>query len=59
VLHLKLDELIRTNQQARNTLADLEDATDEEIDTLEREFHRIRARARHAHGQEPGARRSD
>jgi low affinity Fe/Cu permease len=54
VLHLKLDELIRSNQSARNTLADLEHATDEELDTLEREFHRIRARARRQHGDAPG-----
>jgi low affinity Fe/Cu permease len=53
VLHLKLDELIRSNRSARNTLADLEHATDEELDTLEREFHRIRARARRQHGEEP------
>jgi low affinity Fe/Cu permease len=50
VLHLKMDELIRTNRSARNRLADLEDATDEEIDTLQREFRRIRARARHDGG---------
>jgi low affinity Fe/Cu permease len=59
VLHLKLDELIRTNRQARNTLADLEHATDEEIDTLEREFHRIRARARRHRGEEPAARQGE
>jgi low affinity Fe/Cu permease len=58
VLHLKLDELIRTNRSARNALADLEHATDEELDTLEREFRRIRARARRQHGDEPAPSRT-
>jgi len=31
-LHLKLDELIRVNRQARNELVDIEDRTKEEID---------------------------
>ena len=44
-LHLKLDELIRSQQRARNIFADLEHATDEEIDELEAEFRRVRARA--------------
>jgi hypothetical protein len=54
---LEIDELIRANRQARNTLADLEHATDEEIDTLERELHRIRARARRGGG--PAARSNE
>jgi low affinity Fe/Cu permease len=48
-IHLKLDELIRTNRLARNTFADLEHATDEELAVLEREFRRIRSRARLEH----------
>jgi low affinity Fe/Cu permease len=44
-LHLKLDELIRTQRRARNIFADLEHATDEEIDALEAEFRKVRARA--------------
>ncbi len=44
-LHLKLDELIRAQRHARNIFADLEHATDEELDTLEAEFRRVRARA--------------
>jgi low affinity Fe/Cu permease len=44
-LHLKLDELIRAQRHARNIFADLEHATDEEIEQLEGEFRRIRARA--------------
>jgi low affinity Fe/Cu permease len=44
-LHLKLDELIRSQKRARNIFASLEDATDEELAELEAEFRRIRARA--------------
>jgi len=44
-LHLKVDELIRTQRHARNTFADLEHATDEELERLEREFRRIRSLA--------------
>src|SRR5262245_35933702 len=40
-LHLKLDELIRASK-ARNVFADLEDATDEELDAFQREFAKLR-----------------
>lgn len=40
-IHLKLDELIRTSR-ARNVFADLEDATEEEIQAFEREFRQLR-----------------
>jgi low affinity Fe/Cu permease len=42
-MHLKLDELIRANAQARNQLIQLEAMSDEELATLEREFRRIRS----------------
>jgi low affinity Fe/Cu permease len=42
VIQLKLDELIRANQKARNSLVDLEDLSDEEIERLEKEFGRIK-----------------
>jgi low affinity Fe/Cu permease len=42
-IQLKLDELIRTSR-ARNVFADLEDATDEELDRFQREFQQLRAR---------------
>ena len=42
---LKLDELIRSQKRARNVFADLEHATDEELEEFEREFTKIRARA--------------
>jgi len=38
-LQLKLDELLRSTTRARNTLIDLEDCTDEEIEQLERQVH--------------------
>jgi low affinity Fe/Cu permease len=44
-LHLKLDELIRSQKRARNIFTALEDATDEELGELEGEFRKIRARA--------------
>ena len=40
-VQLKLDELLRTIETARTRLIDLEDATDEEIETLRREFQRL------------------
>jgi low affinity Fe/Cu permease len=41
-LQLKLDELLRAVETARNGLIDLEDSTDEEIEQLRREFQRVR-----------------
>ena len=40
-LHLKLDELIRATDQARNTLMVLEDMTEEELDRLKTSFTRL------------------
>jgi low affinity Fe/Cu permease len=40
-IHLKLDELIRSSK-ARNVFADLEDATDAELDAFQREFVKLR-----------------
>ena len=42
-LHLKLDELIRATQ-AREVFADLEDATEEELDAFQREFRELHKR---------------
>lgn len=39
-IHLKLDELIRTQQQARDVLIDLEDAPDELLQQVQREFNK-------------------
>jgi low affinity Fe/Cu permease len=40
-VQLKLDELLRAVDTARTGLVDLEDATDEEIEKLRREFQRL------------------
>lgn len=42
-LHLKLDELVRANRRARNTLIDLENLSEGELRDLEREFRELRA----------------
>jgi len=56
-LHLKLDELLRANRAARNTLVDLENMTDEELEELQEEFARLRQIAREeATGAAPRAR---
>jgi len=44
-IQLKLDELLRGVVQARTRLVHLEELTDEELDILEKEFHRLRQRA--------------
>jgi low affinity Fe/Cu permease len=43
-LQLKLDELIRSQQKARNVFADLEHATEDELKQFEDEFKALRAR---------------
>lgn len=42
-LHLKLDELIRTTREARNTFAALENASDEELKAFQDEFEKLRS----------------
>jgi low affinity Fe/Cu permease len=46
-VHLKLDELIRSVQAARNEMVGLEDLSDEELDALQKEFAQIREHADH------------
>ena len=41
VIHLKLDELIRVKSEARNSLVNLENLPDAELDRLQKEFQRI------------------
>lgn len=41
-MHLKLDEIIRAMEPARNSIIELEEFTDEELDRLEKQFLRIR-----------------
>ncbi len=43
-IHLKLDELIRANKNARNSLLGLESMSDEELLRLQREFEDLRDR---------------
>jgi low affinity Fe/Cu permease len=42
-LHLKLDELIRVSESARNKLLDLEDMTEDELEYLKGSFTRLAA----------------
>ena len=42
--HLKLDELIRSTNAARNKLIDLESCTDQELDDMQKEFEKLRDR---------------
>src|SRR5438445_9713915 len=43
-VQLKLDELIRAQRSARNVFADLEHATEAELEEVEQEFKALRAR---------------
>lgn len=43
-IHLKLDELIRSAKDARNTLVDLENVPDEKLEELQEQFQRLRER---------------
>jgi low affinity Fe/Cu permease len=45
-IQLKLDELIRALQGARNKLVDLEDLSDEELQKLQEEFERLQKGSR-------------
>jgi len=44
-VHLKLDELIRALEPARNKLVDLENLSDDEMKKLEQEFAKVRKNA--------------
>ena len=44
-LQLKLDELIRAQRHARNVFANLESASEEELNRFEAEFRKLRARS--------------
>ena len=45
-VHLKLDELIRANKDARNQMVDLQKVPDAEMARLEQEFSRLRETAK-------------
>jgi len=42
-IHLKLDEIIRSIQPARNEMVDIEKLSDEELQALSKKFEAIRA----------------
>ena len=44
VMHMKLDELIRAQQKARNVFADLENASEDELKQFAEEFKQLRER---------------
>lgn len=46
-LHLKIDELIRAQSHARNSLIRLEEMTDEQLEDLHQEFRRISEQREH------------
>jgi low affinity Fe/Cu permease len=53
-IHVKLDELIRAKKGARNSLLNLDDLSDEELEQIRQSFARIAAKAKNGHGeQEP------
>jgi low affinity Fe/Cu permease len=52
-MHLKLDELIRAIQGARNRLVDLEKLSDEELKNLEQQFTRLQQKAQREPEPEP------
>ena len=47
-IHLKLDELIRANRAARNSLLGLESMSDQQLIALQQEFEELRDRVMHA-----------
>jgi low affinity Fe/Cu permease len=51
--HLKLDEIIRALEGARNELIDLEKLADEDLTSLEKQFERVRKKAE-GNGNTPG-----
>lgn len=60
-INIKLDELLRASKSARNRLADLKDASDDELEELEEEFRELAETGRQpplAGAAEPNARLS-
>jgi low affinity Fe/Cu permease len=51
--HLKLDEMIRALKGARNELVDLENLSDEDLTSLEKQFQGVRKKAERD-GNNPG-----
>ena len=57
--HLKLDEIIRALEGARNELIDLEKLADEDLTSLEKQFERVRKKAERNGNNPGGMRRAD
>jgi low affinity Fe/Cu permease len=54
-MHLKLDELIRSIEGARNDMLDIDNLSDEELQKLEQQFRRLGQRGnRSAQRVQPG-----
>jgi low affinity Fe/Cu permease len=53
-IHLKLDELIRANKNARNALLGLESMSDHQLQTLQTEFEELRDRVAAARKEAAG-----
>jgi low affinity Fe/Cu permease len=51
-LHLKLDEIIRAIQPARNEMIDIERLSDDDLERLSRSFEKIRMECESRPGQE-------
>jgi low affinity Fe/Cu permease len=49
-VQLKLDELIRATKSAQNTLLDIEELSEEELDRIKARFERLARKAREASG---------
>lgn len=50
-LQLKLDELLRSTRNARNSFVDIEELPDEELDRLAEEFRSMQERAQREQGE--------
>lgn len=46
-VHLKLDELIRTQKSARNSMLELEDLSDRDLEKLQSEFQKLYEKEKH------------
>src|SRR6267154_1043688 len=57
--HLKLDEIIRAVEGARNELIDLEKLADEDLTSLEKQFERVRKKAERNGNNAGGPRREN
>lgn len=58
-INLKLDELIRAVGEARNSMVDLENAPDEELEELQGQFQRLRDKVTNGKAHSHGIARTD